>query len=244
MRAYHVAGLLALLFWQIAPAPPRDAPRRGGPFRLALAYATGEWEDASFDCNGHLTGSTAVPTRSAGAKFEYLGSGGALRVTAVGGRWWTDNPWYYGPDGYHRSVSHDFAGLQLALEGRKIGFGIGVAGHPVTDEGTSTMASVYARLGDVGRIHFQVDVNPPTETPGMMGTVRFGLGFGKGLERRVNGFVGAAWGPYGEQFQQEVLVADIGIPLSRSFDLLIRGSAGPGAGTAQWATGGGLRVVW
>ena len=78
----------------------------------------------------------------------------------------------------------------------------------------------------------------------MMGTVRMGIGFGKGLDRRVNGFVGAAWGLYAEQFQQGVLVADIGIPLSRSLDLLVRGSAGPGAGKAQWAAGGGLRAVW
>ena len=246
MRAYHVAGFLALLFWQIAPAaaPPRDVPRRGGPFRFALAYATGEWEDASFGCNGHLTGSTAVPTRSGGAKLEYLGRDGALRVTAVGGRWWMDDPWHYAPDGFHHSVSHDFAGLQVALEGRKVGVGLGLVSHPLSEEGQPFMGSFYARLGNIRRAHFQVEVNPPTETPGMIGTVRFGLGFGKGLERRTHGFLGLAGGPYSGSSQTGVLLADIGIPLSGFLDLLVRGSVGPGSGRTQWSAGGGLRAVW
>lgn len=246
MRAYHVAGFLALLFWQIAPAagPPRDSLRRGGLFRLGLAYATGEWENASFDCDGNLTGSVAMPTRSGGAKLEYLRRDGALRLTAVGGRWWMDDPWHYAPDGFHHSVSRDFAGLQVALEGRRVGFGVGLVSHPLSEDGQPFMGSFYARLGNIRRAHFQAEVNPPTETPGMMGTVRLGLGFGKGLERRTNGFVGLAWGPYTDKGQQGVLVADVGIPLSRSLDLLVRGSAGPGVGTAQWAAGGGLRAVW
>jgi hypothetical protein len=237
MRAYHLAALLALGFWQVAPAPV--VPPRAGLFRLGLAYATGEWEDASFDCDGNWTGSTAVPTRSAGATLEYLGSEGSLRLTAVGGRWSMDNPSSYA-GGYSRT----FAGLQVAVEGRKFGLGFGMVSHPPMDESRSTMGSFYARLGDIDDGHFRVEVNPPSETPGMMGVVRVGIGFGKGLERRPNGFLGAVWGPYTEQLGQGVLLADIGIPLSRSLDLLVRGSAGPGAGKAQWAAGGGLRVVW
>jgi hypothetical protein len=49
VHALRFAVPLALLFWQAAPAPSRDLPRRGGPFRLGLAFATGEWEDATFN---------------------------------------------------------------------------------------------------------------------------------------------------------------------------------------------------
>jgi hypothetical protein len=243
MRAYHVAGFVALLFWQIAPAaaPPRDVPLRAGLVRLGLAYATGEWEEASFDCNGNRTSSVGVPASSAGAKLDYLAAGGALRVTAVGGRWWSPgNAGYYMP-----ATCATFAGAQIAYEGTGIGVGAGVVSRGFATEATN-VPSFYLRLGRNDRKHFQAEVFPLTETPTMMGTVRIGVGFGQGPtpQRRASGFVGLAWGPYTEKLGQGVVLADIGIPLSRSLDLLVRANAGPGSGTVQWAAGGGLRMAW
>ena len=234
MRAYHVAALTALLFWQIAPAPARDARPRGGPFRLALAYATGQWEDASFNCDGDFTGSDAVPAGSGGVKFEYLASDGAVRLTAVAGRWWMHNS----------SVTTTFSAAQVAFEGPRVGFGLGLVNHPFIDNSSrQTLPNAFLRLGKADG-HFLVEANPPTETPATTGTVRAGIGFGTGLERRPSGFIGVAFGPFTERLQQAVAVADLGIPLSRNLDLLLRGGAGPGMGKPQWAAGAGLRAVW
>jgi hypothetical protein len=243
VRAYHLAVPLALLFWQAAPAgaPPHDAPPRAGLFRLGLAYATGEWEDASFDCNGNWTGSVGVPASSAGAKLDYLAGGGTLRVTAVGGRWWSPG----NAGDYMAGSRATFAGALVAYEGRGIGLGAGLVSHPFQTDLTSG-PSFYLRLGRNDRAHFQTEVFPLTETPTMMGTVRIGVGFAQGpADRpRVNGFVGLAWGPYTDEVGQGVLLADFGFPLSTSMELMVRGSAGPGAGKAQWAMGGGLRASW
>jgi len=177
-----------------------------------------------------------VPTSSAGARFDYLADKGALRLTVFGGRWATDNP-----SAYMGRLDRAFGGVQVAFEGNGFGMGFGVVRNPLTEEGRPEMGSFYARIGSRGGEHFQVEVNPPSETPGMMGSVRVGIGFGKGLGRQANGFVGLAWGPYAEHFDQGVLQVDIGVPVLPFVDLLIRGNAG---GQAQWAAGGGLRAVW
>lgn len=239
MRAYHLAALLALGFWQVAPAPV--VPPRAGLLRLGLAYATGEWEEASFDCDGNWTGSVGVPARSAGARLDYLAADGAVRVTAVGGRWWSArNPGYY-----MAATRNTFAGAQIAVEEPGIGIGAGVVSRPFETDATS-VPSFYLRLGRNDRQHFQAEVFPLTETPTMMGTVRIGVGFGQGPtpRRSVNGFVGLAWGPYTDQLGQGVVLVDVAIPVAHSVELLIRGNAGPGAGRRQWAAGGGLRMVW
>lgn len=242
MRVAHFAVPLALLLWQIAPAgaPPRAAPPRASFFRLGLAYATGDWEQASFDCNGKYVSSVLVPANSGGARLDYASAGGALRVTAVGGRWSSR-----GNSGYYMPALHQtFGGGLIALEGRGIGIGAGLWIHPYDDTNSTIQPSAYLRLGRNDRAHFEAEVFPMTETPTMMGTVRMGLGFGQtpAAAPRMSGFIGVAWGPFTDKFGQGVVVADLGIPLSRSVDLLIRGSAGPGAGEAQWAAGGGLRA--
>ena len=239
MRAYHIAVPLALLFWQSAPAPV--ATSRGGLFRLGLAYATGEWEDASFDCDGNWTGSVGAPARSAGAKLDYRSSDGALRLTAVGGRWWSDgNPGYY-----MAATRSAFVGAQIAYELPGIGIGAGLLSRAFVTDAT-TVPSFYLRLGPRDRTHVLMEVFPLTETPTMMGTVRTGVGFGQGLtsRRRVNGFVGLAWGPYTDELGQGVVVADLAFPVTRSLEFLVRGNIGPGAGMAEWAAGGGMRMTW
>jgi hypothetical protein len=235
MRVARVAVPLALLFWQMAPAPPSDEPPRGGPFRVALAYATGEWEDATFGCGGGVQSSTAVPARSGGAKVEFVGEG-PLRLTASAGRWQIDHS--------TGRLSKTFAGFQVALEDEDFGFGAGYVSHPYSKADRTGFANFYIRFGSRRNEHFIAEVNPPSETPAMMGTVRMGVGIGNRMERRTSGFVGVAWGPFGQKMGQGVLLADVGIPVSRSFDLLVRGSAGLGAKTPQWAVGGGLRAVW
>ena len=139
MRVVHIAVPLALLFWQIAPAgaPPGEAPPRAGLFRLGLAYATGDWEQASFDCNGNYVSSMLVPASSGGARLDYVGGGGALRVTAVGGRW--SSP---GNAGDYMPASHQtFGGGLIALEGRGIGIGAGLMIHPYDDTNAQTQPS-------------------------------------------------------------------------------------------------------
>ena len=243
MRAYHLAGLVALLSWQIAPAPPREAPPRRGLFRVGLAYAAGDWDHDEFGCNGHLLSSEVIPVQSAGVKLEYRPAGAPLRLSTAAGRWWAGNMDFFSPYPPSPHVARTFAGAQVALETRAIGVGAGVLSNPAGDPSDALEPSIYLRLGHEETLHLRADVYPISETPGASGIARFGFGFGEGLAGRVGGFVGLSFGPFGSHKPQ--VQADLGIPVSPHVDLLVRGNLG-GSETApaQWAAGGGMRLVW
>src|SRR5512142_1166265 len=84
MRAYHVAGFLALFFWQSAPFRVSMSHAR---FRVSFAAATGRWEDyyERVGCNGEVLESraTTVPTQSFGARGDVFLDEGRFRLTAV-----------------------------------------------------------------------------------------------------------------------------------------------------------------
>jgi hypothetical protein len=243
MRAYHLAGLVALLYWQIAPIPPREAPPRRGLLRVGLALAAGDWDHDEFGCNGELLSSEVIPVRSAGVKLDYRPAGAPLRVSAAVGRWWADNMDSFNPYPPSASIARVFAGAQIALETRAIGIGAGILSNPAGDPSDALEPSIYLRWGREAPLHFRADVYPISETPGASGVARFGVGFGEGVAGRISGFVGLSFGPFGSHKPQ--VQADLGIPISPHVELLTRGNLGPSeTGWAQWAAGGGMRLVW
>jgi len=230
MRAYHAAVLAAVLLWQTAPLPqPSDDST--GRFRLSLAGGTGRWEDAQFDCDGNLVSAQPVPVTSYGARADAMLTP-TVRATVSGG---AASAREYGATERHGG----FGAGQIALEGSRVGFGMGVSVNPLLDGGAHP--NFYLRLGNADGAHFRTDAFEPSEAAYLQPEVRIGVGFNTGSVRRVGGFVGLGFGPYFDQASQTVVTGDLYIPVGKA-DLLLRAQGGPGAGLAQWGLGAGLRL--
>jgi len=246
MRAYHVAGFVALLFWQIAPV--RTESTLGGRFRLALAGATGQWEDynATYDCNGNLTSerSSAIGMQSVGARADMFLGAGDSRLTAVAGRGRADS---IGAGGGL------YWGAEAVWEGQSLGAGLGyrhvgdafLQAYGLGGDSRRNALAFYLRYGKLDKVHLRAEVGPMSETPSLAGEARMGVGFGQGRRRQVSGFVGLVMGPQGCSSNCDVAAfADLGFPLAPSVDLLLHGVYGPGHITPIYGVGAGLRANW
>ncbi|MGD0483539.1 MAG: hypothetical protein ABSB58_02675 [Gemmatimonadales bacterium] len=248
MRAYHVAGFLALLFWQVAPVQVESGP--GGRFRISIAGSSGAWEDyqkAQFDCNGSLNTperSSVVGMRSVGARADVFLGNGDNRVTVVGGTVRADSAWV---------GSGTFWGAELALDGGGVGasFGVRHAGDALlpaelrhSDGGISPSLSFSLRLGRADREHAVLQFGPLSETPNLAGEVRIGLGYG--AERKgFSTLWGLVEGPKGLSGGRGLAgFGEMTIPLTSGVDVLLRGVYGGGHLSPHWGVGGGVRVGW
>jgi hypothetical protein len=247
MRAYHLAAILALGFWQVAPVQITRSP--GGRFRLAIAGATGQWEDyepASVDCYGNQTAparSSAVGASSYGARADLFLDTSGSRLTLVAGRSAADSS----------SVgAGPFWGVEAAFEGRKFGASVGYrhAGdellptYPGSPEGLANLSFAF-RAGRLDGVHSRAEFRPLSETPSLAGELRVGMGYGQGRQRQVSAFVGLVLGSV--ESSDDVRAAgfcDLGIPVAQTADLLVRAVFGPGHSNPNWGLGAGLRVNW
>jgi hypothetical protein len=254
MRAYHVAGFVALLFWQVAPVQLETGP--GGRFRLSFAGATGQWEDyqkAQFNCDGSLSTperSTPVEMGSVGARADMFLGEGDSRLVVVAGR--TTEKIAGDTAAYSSGSAHWlFWGAEILQEGPSFGVGAGYrhTEEPVlqtlASQGHRDAVAFYLRYGKLDKVHLRAEVGPISETPSLAGEARLGVGFGQGRRRQVSGFIGLVLGPQGCSSNcAAAAFGDLGFPLAPSVDLLLRGVGGPGHLTPQWGLGGGLRASW
>jgi len=223
---------LALFAWQVAPVAV--VPDSTGRVRLSVATGTGEWENASFDCEGRVTDAISVPSRSTGGRLDLHLDDGLSHITVVGGRTWTDDPLM--------AQGAYFGGL-YAAEVQKAGVALGVIRRGRASGDTEIRPTFLLRLGDVDRAHLRFDIYPASETPTLSGDLRVGVGFGQGRRRKLSGFVGLGRGPYQEKAEQSVLTADLGVPVGGFLDVLLRGYLGGRSTDArQWGAGAGLRL--
>jgi len=181
----HLVPILALLAWQVAPAPnPRTRDSRvrfsfgGGTSTLSYSFsqvflAGGQCLEPGPDCSCTLWAPTYLDTTEVEVKersparalqldvwpSNHLRASAALGSSGEPGRRYT-------------------AGL-LAWEGALVGLGIGWsdAGAPA---GTGGLAG-YARLGSVNAEQLRVEVRTPTATPGATGWARAGFAYGQGM---------------------------------------------------------------
>lgn len=248
MRAYHLVAFLALGFWQVAPVQVTRSP--GGRFRLAVAGATGQWEDyhsALVDCYGNETAperSTTVGASSYGARADVFSIDRRRRLTLVAGNSTSDSS----------SVGQGFFwGAEVGLEWQKLGFSIGYrhAGDdllppdPYSSAGRENV-SFSVRGGRLDRAHFRAEFRPLSETPSLAGEARVGLAFGQVGPGQASGFVGLVLGSLrsSDDDVPGAVFFDLGIPVAQTSDLLVRAVAGPGHLNPNWGLGAGLRVNW
>ncbi len=246
MRAYHLAGLVALLFWQVAPVQLESGP--GGRFRLSFAGSSGAWEDyqkAQFNCDGTLNTSersTVVEMRSVGARADVFLGQGDSRVTVVAGQSHANQPWV---------GSGNFWGAEVALDGGGVGVGFGVrhAGDALlpadlrqSERGFSPSLAFSLRLGRTDRLHSVLQYGPLSETPNLAGEIRVGVGYG--AERKgLSTLWGLVQGPQGLSGGRGLAgFGEMRIPLLAGVDVLLRGVYGPGHKSPHWGVGGGVRV--
>jgi hypothetical protein len=230
MRTRHLAAPFVLLYWQLGPIPqPLTEPDGTVRWSVSGMAAGGQWEDATFDCDGNLTSSEAIKYRDIGGRVDIEEPRSGLRFTAVAGSARRSSASVPNGMAYNQSVA-TYGGM-VAWEGRHVGLGGGVLHDP---DGVD-LPSVYLRLGRRETAHFRMEVEPLSETRMQAGAFRSGVGF-------KDGFVGVTFSPYLEKFSQIALFGDINVPLARNLDLRLAGTAGPGIETAQWGIGAGLRL--
>jgi len=228
MRIRHLAAPFVLLYWQLGPIPqPVTEPDGSVHWSLSAMAAKGQWEDASFDCDGNLTGSEAAPYRDVGGRVDVELPQG-IRFTAVAGSAQHTSSYFNGT-GYNYDVT-TWGGM-VAWEGNRIGTGVGI----VHDQEGQNKPSFFLRTGRRDHAHFLMEVEPLSETRMMAGVMRTGIGFKYGV-------VGLTFSPYYEKFSQTAVFGDFNIPVTHFLDVRLAGTAGPGIETSQWGFGAGLRL--
>jgi len=229
MRVRHLAAPFVLLYWQLGPIPqPVTEPDGAVHWSVSGMAAQGQWEDASFDCDGTLTSSEANKFSDIGGRVDVESPQG-IRFTAVAGS--ARRSSVPVPNGTAYEYSTMTYGALVAWEASHIGMGGGIIHDP---DGLNA-PSVYLRIGRRDVAHLRMEVEPMTETRMMAGVVRTGVGF-------KQGFVGLAFSPYLEKFSQTTIFGDVNVPVTRGVDVRLAGMAGPGIRTFQWGLGAGLRL--
>jgi hypothetical protein len=228
MRTRYLAAPFVLLYWQLGPIPqPVTEPDGKVRWGLSAMAGGGQWEDASFDCDGNLVGTEAIEYRDIGGRVDIEDPGTGLRFTAVAGS--AQQSSGSGGGGFGASTwSVATYGAMVAWEGRHVGIGGGLLRDP--EEGH--MPSVYLRFGKREKANFRMEVEPLSETRMQAGVFRTGVGF-------KQGFVGITLGPYTEKV---ALFSDVNVPLTPSLDLRLAGTVGPGYEHLVWGAGAGLRL--
>lgn len=172
----------ALLFaLQIAPAAvTRDS---NGRFRLALGGQLGEYENQEIGCSGDVLARQRVSYHTVGGEAEAWITP-TLRVMGYAG-----NMTATGTSGPDVDVPYEgtFGGGLIALEGRKLGIGLGVSVAPDGDlpGSSSTHPMPYLRFGALDRVHLRLEVNGAGTPGGPPEIVQLSVARGFGAERRV-----------------------------------------------------------
>jgi hypothetical protein len=226
MRLASIRGPLLLFVWQTAPVSVQSDS--AGKLQLSLGWGVGQFEKRSLSCSGEVLSAEAVPFNAGGAQLDYWPSSNT-RLSVYGGglrQFGTTSSW---------------GGIQAAIEGRRVGFGLGIARMPFEDV-YGAAPSAYLRIGSRDHVHFRMDAFHPTTAVGTTGDVfRMGVGFNRGLRRGRRGFVGFGVGPYADESHLGGLFGEFETPVASRIDLSVGGSWRPSAAVFDGGVRAGLR---
>jgi hypothetical protein len=231
MRLRSFKGPLLLFVWQTAPVSVR--PDSAGRLQLAVGWGGGQFEQRALSCSGEVLSADPIPFTAGGVQLDYRPAD-AVRLSAFGGRL------------TQHGVASGWGGVQAAIEGGKIGLGLGVARvtfEDVSSTGVSgTVPSAYLRLGSRDRVHFRMDAFHPTTAVGTTGDVfRMGVGFNQGLRRERRGFLGFSVGPYADESHVGGLFGELETPVASRVDLSVAAAWRPSAAVFDGGVRAGLR---
>lgn len=232
-------GPLLLLLYQAAPIQVQQDSL--GRYRVGVGFATGEWENDVFDCNGQLASATPVRHRSAGAQID-VWPDKRLRLSAFGGTTTESIGQTKSSDGtsyaYVDPIGGPFGGILLAYEGQKFGIGVGFT-HLANYETSTTFAN-YLRIGNMDKAHFRMDVMTPSPVLPSGHWARIGIGINDGHLRKPGGFIGLGFGPF-DYNSKSALTGELRYPIGRHFMGEFHTLVGPGEESMQWNVGAGLQ---
>lgn len=205
-----------------------------------MGYATGQWENEEFSCDGQLLSATPVRHHSAGVQID-VWPDDRVRLTAFGGTASQSVGVTQSADSQYAFVeplAGRYGGVQLAYEGQKIGLGVGLT-HLVT-QGGSLQFAPYFRVGNIDKVHFRTDVMTPNPALPSVSWARFGVGVNNGHLRGAGGFFGLGFGPF-DYSTKAALLGELHYPIARRLTAQLHGLMGPGEKSQQWNFGFGLQ---
>jgi hypothetical protein len=232
-------GPLLLLLYQTAPVSVQQDSL--GRYRLTAGFATGQWENEEFSCDGQLLSATPVRHRSAGVQLDAwpddrirLTAFGGTASHSVGATMSTDSQYYP----FVEPFDGPFAGAQLAYEGQKFGFGIGVTRFSGAEH--SSFPAIYVRAGNIDKTHLRMDALTPNPALPSVAWGRIGIGVNSGHLRGAGGFIGLGLGPP-DYNTKAALLGELRFPVARRLTAQVHGLVGPGERFSQWGLGTGLQ---
>lgn len=226
-------GPLLLLLYQAAPVSVH--PDSLGRYRISVGYATGQWEDEEFSCEGELLGATPVRNHSAGVQIDAWPDN-HVRLTAFGGK---ASQSAGETQTFVESFAGGYGGVQLAYEGQKVGLGVGVT-HLNTGD-PSLQFAPHLRVGNIDKAHFRMDVMTPNPALPSVSWARVGVGVNNGHLRGPGGFGGLGFGPF-DYNNKAAFLGELHYPIARGLTAQMHGLIGPGEKSSQWSFGGGLQL--
>ncbi len=243
MHLRHVVPFLALLAWQIAPAPrPRTRDSRirvslgAGSSRLEYSFwqvflAGGQCLQPGAGCDCTSFAPTFLDTTQVDAKEDMPAR--AVQVDV----WPSDRIRASGAIGSSGDPAQPYRAGLLAWEGARVGLGLGWAdaGAPAGSRGLAA----YARLGAVDGGQLRIEMRTPTATPGATGWARAGFAYGQGMRGgNLEVYLGVAAvqsvpagvladtgaGPFAPRHvTRPAAFGDVLLPFSAHFGVFVRG---------------------
>lgn len=232
-------GPLLLLLYQAAPVSVQQDSL--GRFRVSAGFATGQWENEEFSCDGQLLSATPVRHRSAGVQLD-IWPDDRVRLTAFGGTASQSLGETVSADSQYsipfvEPFAGPFAGGQLAHEGQKVGFGIGITRISGTED---PFPAISLRAGNIDKAHFRMDAFTPSPVLPSVAWGRVGIGVNRGHLRGAGGFMGVGLGPP-DYNTKAALLGELRLPVGRHLMAQFHGLIGPGEQYTQWNFGTGLQ---
>lgn len=230
-------GLAFIALWQAAPVVVHQDS--AGRVQIHFAGGGGRYEEVTTNCEGEVVGTE---------DFGYSGGGAAVEV------WPADWARLNAFGGMVHSGSADFSDLNMgvlaALETRYFGLGAGGTIAPggettfETPDGDVTTSDpadyypvLYARLGNLDRLHLRFESTSSNGVERMGGLLRLGFGYNQGLLRGTRAFGGIAACHAGCDFDEgetAVVFLDLSRPVTDHFDVRLGGVVGAGEANPEF----------
>lgn len=240
------------LFVMVMPMGVRVDPEHPNEFSMSVHGGTGQLVSVLRDCDGNVTSSEESKFEEVAGSMQVSHQLGSGQILTLGirsgklesqGRFPTSSYSYesgsmeYGS--YERTINYRYFNPYIALEGRKVGIGIGHLGGDYStkfgDYDDNLPVSAHFRLGNYQRSNFQISLNE--DLPLASGTGLFKMGIGYPAGARMQMFTGLSAGFY----EDLGLVQQVYAPLSDRFDLDFSTRLGSTDGKFQGGVALGLR---
>jgi hypothetical protein len=209
MLARYLNAPLLLLLWQVAPIETRRD--EGGRVRLAFGAGMGAFQFTDYP--GYPAGMSCGEPYAGRAPYSeattYTSKGGSAEV------WARNNLRVWGAIGgvkdYTMERNGTFGAVQVALEQRHFGVGIGLASLGGLERSFQPSASL--RYGSLDRFSIRADYRQPGAGMGLAGGPRIGVGWNQGRGTGTRVLFGISTTPVPDTLRRIGGFVELAVPL-------------------------------